>query len=44
MWMFYASIVGFAIWMAGLGVAVAGDHYPFNLMLLTVGASCSGSR
>jgi uncharacterized membrane protein len=37
MWMFYASIVGFAIWMAGLGVTVAGDHYPFNLMLLAVG-------
>jgi hypothetical protein len=35
--MFYASIVGFAIWMAGLGVTVAGDHYPFNLMLLAVG-------
>src|SRR5579859_1134163 len=37
MWMFYASIIGFAIWMAGLGVTVAGDHYPFNLMLLAVG-------
>jgi uncharacterized membrane protein len=36
-WMFYASIIGFAIWMAGLGVTVAGDHYPFNLMLLAVG-------
>ena len=23
--------------MAGLGVTVAGDHYPFNLMLLAVG-------
>jgi hypothetical protein len=28
MWMFYASVIGFAIWMAGLGVTVAGDHYP----------------
>ena len=37
MWMFYASIIGFAIWMAGLGVTIAGDHYPFNLMLLAVG-------
>ena len=37
MWMFYASIAGFTIWMAGLGVTVAGDHYPFNLMLLAVG-------
>lgn len=37
MWMFYASIIGFAIWMAGLGVTVAGDHSPFNLMLLAVG-------
>src|ERR1022692_2737651 len=37
MWMFYASIIGFAVWMAGLGVTVAGDHYPFNLMLLAVG-------
>ena len=24
-------------WMAGLGVTVAGDHYPYNLMLLAVG-------
>jgi uncharacterized membrane protein len=38
MWMFYASIIGVAIWMAGLGVTVAGDHYPFNLMLLAVGS------
>jgi uncharacterized membrane protein len=37
MWMFYASIIGFAIWMAGLGVTVAGDNYPYNLMLLAVG-------
>jgi uncharacterized membrane protein len=37
MWMFYASIVGFAIWMAGLGAIVAGDHYPFDLMLLAIG-------
>jgi uncharacterized membrane protein len=37
MWMFYASIVGFAVWMAGLGVTVAGDNYPYNLMLLAVG-------
>ena len=37
MWMFYASIVGFAVWMAGLGAIVAGDHYPFDLMLLAVG-------
>jgi len=37
MWMFYASIIGFAVWMAGLGVTVAGDSYPFNLMLLAVG-------
>jgi uncharacterized membrane protein len=37
MWMFYASIGGFAVWMAGLGVTIAGDHYPFNLMLLAVG-------
>jgi uncharacterized membrane protein len=37
MWMFYASIIGFAIWMAGLGAIVAGDHYPFDLMLLAVG-------
>ena len=37
MWMFYASIIGFAVWMAGLGVTVVGDHYPFNLMLLAVG-------
>jgi len=37
MWMFYASIVAFTIWMAGLGATVAGDHYPFNLMLLAVG-------
>ena len=37
MWMSYASIIGFAIWMAGLGVTVAGDHYPLNLMLLAVG-------
>jgi uncharacterized membrane protein len=37
MWMFYASVTGFTIWMAGLGVTVAGDHYPFNLMLLVVG-------
>jgi uncharacterized membrane protein len=37
MWMFYASIGGFAVWMAGLGVTLAGDHYPFNLMLLAVG-------
>lgn len=37
MWMFYASIIGFTIWMAGLGVIVAGDHYPFALMLLAVG-------
>jgi len=37
MWMFYASIIGFAIWMAGLGAVVAGDHYPFDLMLLAVG-------
>ena len=36
MWMFYASIIGFAVWMAGLGVTVAGD-YPYNLMLLAVG-------
>jgi uncharacterized membrane protein len=37
MWMFYASMIGFAVWMAGVGVTVAGDHYPFNLMLLAVG-------
>ena len=37
MWMFYASIIGFTVWMAGLGVTIAGDHYPFNLMLLAVG-------
>jgi uncharacterized membrane protein len=37
MWMFYASIIGFAVWMAGLGAVVAGDHYPFDLMLLAVG-------
>jgi uncharacterized membrane protein len=37
MWMFYLSIVAFTIWMAGLGATVAGDHYPFNLMLLAVG-------
>ncbi len=37
MWMFYASIIGFATWMAGIGVTVAGDHYPYNLMLLAVG-------
>jgi uncharacterized membrane protein len=37
MWMFYFSIIAFAIWMAGLGATVAGDHYPFNLMLLAVG-------
>jgi uncharacterized membrane protein len=37
MWMFYLSIVAFAAWMAGLGATVAGDHYPFNLMLLAVG-------
>jgi uncharacterized membrane protein len=37
MWMFYASIVAFAVWMAGLGATVAGDSYPFNLMLLAVG-------
>ena len=37
MWMFYASVVAFAIWMAGLGATLAGDHYPFNLMLLAVG-------
>jgi uncharacterized membrane protein len=37
MWMFYASIFGFAVWMAGLGVTVAGDNYPYNLMLLAVG-------
>ena len=37
MWMFYASVVAFAIWMAGLGATIAGDHYPFNLMLLAVG-------
>jgi hypothetical protein len=37
MWMFYASIIGFAVWMAGLGVTVAGDNYPYNLMLLAVG-------
>ncbi len=37
MWMFYFSIVAFAIWMAGFGATVAGDHYPFNLMLLAVG-------
>jgi hypothetical protein len=36
MWMFYGSIIGFAVWMAGLGVIVAGDHYPFALMLLAV--------
>jgi uncharacterized membrane protein len=43
MWMFYASIIGFTVWMAGLGVTIAGDHYPFNLMLLASAASCSGS-
>jgi uncharacterized membrane protein len=37
MWMFYASIIAFTIWMAGLGATVAGDHYPYNLMLLAVG-------
>ena len=37
MWMFYASVAGFAVWMAGLGAVVAGDHYPFDLMLLAVG-------
>jgi uncharacterized membrane protein len=37
MWMFYASVIGFAVWMAGLGVTIAGDHYPHNLMLLAVG-------
>jgi hypothetical protein len=37
MWMFYASIFGFAVWMAALGATVAGDQYPFNLMLLAVG-------
>lgn len=37
MWMFYLSIIAFTIWMAGLGTTVAGDHYPFNLMLLAVG-------
>jgi uncharacterized membrane protein len=37
MWMFYFSIIAFAIWMAGLGATVAGDRYPFNLMLLAVG-------
>jgi uncharacterized membrane protein len=37
MWMFYISIIAFTIWMAGLGATVAGDHYPFNLMLLAVG-------
>jgi uncharacterized membrane protein len=37
MWMFYLSIIAFTIWMAGLGATVAGDRYPFNLMLLAVG-------
>ena len=37
MWMFYASIIGFAVWMVGLGAIVAGDRYPFALMLLAVG-------
>ena len=37
MWMFYASVIAFTIWMAGLGATVAGDRYPFNLMLLAVG-------
>jgi uncharacterized membrane protein len=37
MWMFYASVAAFAIWMAGLGATVAGDRYPFDLMLLAVG-------
>src|SRR5665647_2527305 len=37
MWMFYSSIIGFAVWMAGLGVTVAGYNYPYNLMLLAVG-------
>jgi uncharacterized membrane protein len=37
MWMSYASIAGFAVWMAGLGAIVAGDRYPFDLMLLAVG-------
>ncbi len=37
MWMFYLSIIAFTIWMASLGTTVAGDHSPFNLMLLAVG-------
>ena len=37
MWMFYASVIGFAVWMVGLGAIVAGDRYPFALMLLAVG-------
>jgi uncharacterized membrane protein len=42
MWMFYLSIIAFAIWMAGLGATVAGDHYPFNLMLVAVGGIMQG--
>ncbi len=37
MWMLYASVAGFTVWMADLGATVAGDRYPFNLMLLAVG-------
>ena len=44
MWMFYLSIVAFAIWMAGLGATVAGDHYPLTSCCLLSVASCNGSR
>jgi hypothetical protein len=31
MWMFYASIIGFAVWMAGLGMPDIAVEKPQNL-------------
>ncbi|MDQ6914478.1 MAG: DUF1003 domain-containing protein [Actinomycetota bacterium] len=37
MWAFYFVAVAMGLWMAGLGESVAGDPYPWSLMLLIFG-------
>lgn len=37
MWAFWFLTIMMAAWMIGLGATVAGDTYPWNLMLLAVG-------
>jgi hypothetical protein len=44
MWMFYASIIGFAVWMAGLGASSQATTTPSTSCCSPSAASCNGSR